>query len=144
MLSVDSAEPLLEFDANELGAGPALTTRVVGSGRISYLGTLPNTPLARSISRWLVPHVSRTAWGAGDTVTVATGRTADATIAFVANWSGEAATITPPVAVRDLETGTRHRRGETIRLGPRAASAFEVEVEVEVEVDRQATTGLNS
>lgn len=126
LLEVDGAETVLSFAQNEIGAGAALTTRVYGAGRISYLATVPNPELSRSVAAWLDVPTAASAWGADRTVTVQTGTSGDVRIAFVANWTGEPATVTPPAAIRDLETGATHAAGSSLLLEPRAAHVFEV------------------
>jgi beta-galactosidase len=125
VLQVDDAEVLLRFEETELGAGAAVTTRSVGTGRVTYVGTVPNPALARSLARWLVPERATTAWSAGDTVTVATGTAGGKRIAFVSNWSPEATTVTAPHAARDLVSGEVHAAGASIPLERRAAVVLE-------------------
>ena len=124
-LQVDGADVLLEFAETELPLGAALTTRAFGSGRVSYLGTLPNRELARSLGRWLVPDTSAGAWGAGREVTVATGVSAGRRIAFVSNWSATPTFVTAPWAVRDILSGTAYAADARIPLERRAAVVLE-------------------
>jgi beta-galactosidase len=126
VLQVDSADVVLEFDANELGARAALTTKSYGRGRISYLSTLPNPALGRSVGRWLLPDQKSAAWQAPDTVTVSTGQTPQGPVAFVANWSGEPAGVVAPAEVVDLVSKTGHAAGSPIPLPPRAALIFQL------------------
>ncbi len=121
VLQVDSADVVLEFEDNELGARAALTTRAHGRGRVSYLATLPNPALGRSVGRWLLPEPTAAAWRAPGTVTVSTGQTPEGAVAFVANWSGEATSVVAPALVTDLVSRTTHAHGSRIPLGPRAA-----------------------
>ncbi|MGK9148045.1 beta-galactosidase [Plantibacter flavus] len=135
ILHVDDAEVLLRFAENEIGASAAMTTRRIGKGRVSYIATVPNPQLSRSISRWLVPQTAHRAWNASASVTVTTGTRPDAgDVAFVSNWSGTPGTATAPGIVRDLESGTVHQTGSTIELAPRSARVFEV-----VEADHGVT-----
>ncbi len=125
VLQVDTAEVLLKYPPNELGAHAAVTTRVTGGGRVTYVGTVPNQPLARSLGRWLVPETAAAEWQAPDVVTVSTGRTSRGAVAFVANWSAGQVSVTPPSDVIELVSGVRHTAGTLLLLEPRAALVFE-------------------
>jgi beta-galactosidase len=125
ILDVDDADVIATFGENELEAGAAITTRAYGDGRISYVGTVPNLALARSIGAWLVPKTARSAWSAGPTVTVSTGTTPDATVTFVMNWSSQSTEVTPPHDIRDMTTGDRHPAGVPLLLAPRVALVLE-------------------
>jgi beta-galactosidase len=126
VLHVDDAVTLLAFDTWELGTGAALTSKSFGRGRVSYLATVPNPPLARSIGRWLVEEPASAAWHAPREVTVSTGTSGARRLAFVSNWSGEASTVIAPTGLTDLTTGVAHAPGARIVLGPRDARIFEV------------------
>jgi beta-galactosidase len=126
VLQVDSAEVLLEYASTELGARAALTTHPSGRGRVSYLSTVPNPQLARSVGRWLLPSPRSAAWSPPPAVTVSSGRTGSGRVVFVANWSAEPASVIAPEDLVDLVTGDLHTREATIVLGPRAAHAFRV------------------
>nr|WP_269778662.1 beta-galactosidase [Microlunatus antarcticus] len=126
VLKVDSADVVLEFDDNELGARAALTTKALGRGRISYLATVPNPALGRSVGRWLLPDPTSAAWRAAGSVTVSTGTTPAGAVAFVANWSGEPASVVAPTDVTDLVRQTSLAGGSTISLPPRAALVLRV------------------
>ncbi|WP_246852762.1 beta-galactosidase [Naasia sp. SYSU D00948] len=126
VLEVDDADVLLEYAPTELGARAALTTRAHGRGRVSYLGTVPDPALARSVGRWLVPDTVHAHWQAPASVTVSTGRTGRGRVAFVANWSAEPAAVVAPAPLLDLVSGDRHGAGATVTLEPRAALAFEI------------------
>jgi beta-galactosidase len=125
LLQRDGADVLAEFAETELGAGAAVTSRAFGQGRVSYVGTVPNPALARSLGRWLVPDRAVERWAAGPTATVSTGRSGGRRIAFVANWSPVASTVTAPYAARDLVTGEVHAAGASIPLERRAAVVLE-------------------
>jgi beta-galactosidase len=102
-----------------------VTSRAFGSGRVTYVGTVPNPALARSLARWLVPERATDTWSAGPTVTVATGVAAGRRIAFVSNWSPDATTVTAPHAARDRVSGEVHAAGASIPLERRAAVVLE-------------------
>jgi len=125
VLEVDGAEVLARFAANELGADAALTTASFGTGRVSYLPTVPNPALARSVARWLVPDRANLAWSAGETVSVVTGVSAGRRIAFVSNWSSVPSEVVVPAGMRDLVSGARHAAGSPLLLAPRSAVVLE-------------------
>ncbi|GAA3558111.1 beta-galactosidase [Microlunatus spumicola] len=121
VLQVDSAEVVLELEDNELGARAALTTRAHGRGRVSYLSTLPNPALGRSVGRWLLPERTSAVWQAPAEVTISTGQTPQGTVTFVANWSGAPTSVVTPVDVTDLVSRTAYAAGDPILLPARAA-----------------------
>lgn len=127
VLHVEDATVVLRAAPTEIGADAVLTTRASGAGRVSYVATVPNPELSRSIARWLVPATAAGAWAATETVTVTTGSRADAPgLAFVSNWSAHEAAVTTPSAVRDLETREVVAAGTTLTLAPRAAHVYEL------------------
>ncbi|WP_235472270.1 beta-galactosidase trimerization domain-containing protein, partial [Frigoribacterium sp. Leaf44] len=127
VLHVEDATVVLRAAPTEIGADAMLTTRASGAGRVSYVATVPNPELSRSIARWLVPATAASAWAATETVTVTTGSRAGAPgLAFVSNWSAHEGTVTTPSAVRDLETREVVAAGTTLTLAPRAAHVYEL------------------
>ena len=115
------AEVLARYDHPEFATFPAVTTREVADGRVTYVGTVPNPALAVDIVRWLVPNARATEWtrGAPDSVTIASGTTPDGRRTwFVSNWSSVSATMTVPSAVMDRLTGHGHAAGSTLSLEP--------------------------
>jgi beta-galactosidase len=125
ILDVDAAEVVVGFSRNEWGADAAVTTSVFEKGRVTYVATIPNPPLSRSLARWLVPDGAVERWAADATVTVAGGVSGDVAFTFVSNWSADAASVVAPVSVRDVETGAEHPAGTRILLEPRSALLLE-------------------
>jgi beta-galactosidase len=122
LLRLDRAEVVLGYDHPEFGRFPAITTRAVGAGRISYVGTVPNPALAADIARWLVAEPIAAGWIRSATVTVASGRaSAGKRLWFVSNWSSEAATVTAPHAVTDAVAGETFAAHHTFSLEPWAS-----------------------
>ncbi|WP_165068322.1 beta-galactosidase, partial [Marisediminicola senii] len=96
-LQLDGADPLAEYLHHTHGDHPAITTTQHGSGRITYVGTLPNADLARDIAAWLVPEPIAGGWAPDETVTVSSGAVPSGTrFWFVHNWSGKPATAGAP------------------------------------------------
>ena len=126
LLEVDDAEVLARFAPTELGADAAVTSRVFGRGRVSYVATVPNPALGRSLGRWLVPAPQRAAWQGGDAVTVSTGRAGASRIVFVANWSATPTTVTAPASATDLVSGAVYAAGDEMPLGRRDVVVLEV------------------
>jgi beta-galactosidase len=126
VLEIDDADVLLRYTQTELGADAALTTHAFGSGRVSYVGTVPNPALSRSIGRWLVPVTQKSAWRADDAVTVSTGTTGHSRVAFISNWSATPTTVTAPASATDLVSGARYAAGSSIPLDRRGVVVLEV------------------
>jgi beta-galactosidase len=126
VLHLDGAEAIVSYEPTELGARAAITTAPFGAGRVTYVGTVPNEPLARSLARWLVPQTAAADWGASNPVTVSTGRSAAGTVAFLHNWSAASHVVTVPADSIHVETGERYAAGSAYTLGPRDVAVFEV------------------
>lgn len=126
LLEPDGAEVIATFQANPMDADAAITTRAHGRGRITYVGTVPNRPLARSLAAWLAPDRAAAQWQAETTVTVTSGASGDRQLVFLANWSASPAWVTAPHDVRDIESGAGYTTGSRILLEPRAAVLLEL------------------
>ncbi|CAD5991024.1 beta-galactosidase [Agreia sp. COWG] len=123
---LDGADVLVSLPESETGTGPVVTTRASGAGRVTYVATVPNPELSRSLARWLVPGTAAALWSAPIQVTVTTAtRPRLASVVFVSNWSGDEAVVVPPTAVRDLETDEVIPAGAPLTLARRAARVFE-------------------
>jgi beta-galactosidase len=127
VLQLDGAETVVEYEPTELGATAAITTTPSGAGRITYVGTVPNPALARSVARWLVPETASSRWEARSPVTVATGTAGERAVTFVHNWSAERHTVSVPVDSTHVETGEPLSAGSRFTLEPRGVAVFEGE-----------------
>ena len=125
-LVLDGAEALATYAHPHLGRWAAVTTRPVGAGRITVVGTVPDRELATAIARWLVPSPVG-GWTTDAPVTVATSGTAAGRLHVVHNWGWAPAGATPATVVKDLLTGEVHGPGESIPLGPWDARVFSSE-----------------
>ncbi len=125
ILQLDGADVLARFAPNELGADAAITTTAFGTGRVSYVATVPNAELGRSIGRWLAPETAHEEWTAGATVTVSSGISAGRAIVFLSNWSATPSSAVAPYPLRDLVSGALHDAGVSIVLGARSAAVLE-------------------
>jgi beta-galactosidase len=112
----EGAETLLSYEHPHLGRWAAVTTKVHGDGRVTYVGTLPDRALAVALARWLRPAPD--AWeGRPDTVTVTGARSPEGgQLRFVSNWSWEPTSLALPVAARDLLSETDLAEGEVLSL----------------------------
>jgi beta-galactosidase len=113
-LRVDGAEVLAGYDHPHFGRWPAITTNVHGSGRITYVGTVPNPALATALFRWIQPA----AWTeVPSSVSVTSASTADGQrLRFVHNWSWDTVTIDLPHAVHDVLAAAT--TDDKLTLGP--------------------------
>lgn len=105
-LELEGAEALVHYDHPHFGRYPAVVTHRFGSGRVTYVGTLPTPPLGRAIASWVLDRSGVHALGAAlpepVRVTTARTRTGDP-LTFVANWSFDTPTVTDPaIAGTDL------------------------------------------
>jgi len=116
-LHADSATVLARCDHPHFGRWPAITTRAVGTGRVTYVGTVPSQPLAEAILRWACP-MRRAAWQQVPASVTATGATsADGRrLRFLHNWSWQTASVTAPVACRDVLGGKQIAADDDIWL----------------------------
>jgi len=121
ILELDGAEEIAGFAPSELGAGAAVTSTTFGAGRVSYLATVPNPELGRSLGRWLVPDTAHRRWDAGETVTVSSGVSDGHELVFLSNWSAAPTTVIAPTPVRDLVSGTAYAVGDPVLLEGRSA-----------------------
>jgi len=118
-LHVDGATVLARYQHPHFGQWPAVTTRQVGTGRITYVGTVPNLDLAKALMAWLRPASSRGWRDLPETVT-ATGATATdgRRVRFLHNWSWNRASVRVPVGLSDVLGSDTYAAGDTIELGP--------------------------
>ena len=112
----EGADSLVRYEHPHLGRWAAVTSHVCGRGRVTYVGTLPDRPLAVALARWLRrspdPWERRPA-----SVTVTSGRTsAGGRVRFVSNWSWEPTSLTLPVGAHDVLLGSDLAAGDDLAL----------------------------
>ncbi|HET9873461.1 MAG TPA: beta-galactosidase [Propionibacteriaceae bacterium] len=112
------AKVMAEYDHPHFGRFPAVVTTEHGRGRVTTIGTLPNTALSADIMRWLVPD-ARAGWGVlPESVTISSATTTDGSrLHVVHNWSWQPCVVSTPGPLRDLldpESGPVDR----LELGP--------------------------
>ncbi|GAB3662002.1 beta-galactosidase [Glycomyces tarimensis] len=124
-LRLDGAEALVEYEHPHYGQFTAASTKPHGSGRITYVGTVPSPGLAKALFSWVAP---RDRWRpANPSVRCTSGTTgAGRRVRFLHNWSWEEASFALPSAVHDPLGGADYASGESLRLG-----AWDVRVLVE-------------
>ncbi|NHA66459.1 beta-galactosidase [Phycicoccus sp. CMS6Z-2] len=115
-LHVEGAEVLVCYTDGIYAGGPAVTTREVGLGRMTYVGTVPNRTLAADLLRWAVPRTATADWTRDPAVTVTSGRSTHGRLWFVSNWSRDEAEVLVPVGVGDGDGSLTP--GSRIRLAP--------------------------
>ncbi len=116
-LELDGAEALATYTHPHLGRWAAVTTRPVGAGRVTVVGTVPDQELAAALVRWLVPSPV-SGWTTEAPVTVSSSSTATGRLHVVHNWGWSPATATPDTEVTDLLTGDAYGPGASLPLGP--------------------------
>ncbi|MFI7062798.1 beta-galactosidase [Kribbella sp. NPDC050124] len=113
-LQVDGADVLASYEHPHFGRWPAITTRAHGDGRITYVGTVPNGPLAVALFHWISPS-PWTDLPSSVTITSATapdGRR----LRFVHNWSWDSLSIDLPSMLHDVLADTTV--SDKLDLGP--------------------------
>jgi beta-galactosidase len=118
----EDAEILVSYEHPHFSRFPAVTTRRHGEGRVTYVGTVPDLPLAAALMTWALeassaqPNEWRRA-APSQTVTSATNRHGER-VRFVHNWAWEKSTFPVPAAVTDVISGAAFAEGDTVELGP--------------------------
>lgn len=116
MLTAESADVLIGYEHPFLGAYAAATTHRVGSGRITWIGTLPDADTSRQIVRWAVSERETTvisdAWtGRPASVRVTSSQRPNGDrIWFVANHGWDSVTVPIPNGweLNDAVTGATY------------------------------------
>jgi len=126
-LHPDGATVLASYRHPHFGRWPAITTHATGRGRITYVGTVPNVPLAEAVLRWAATGRDP-AWADLPISVTRTGATAadGRRLHFLHNWSWQSAVVSVPVDCRDVLTDKHHPAGHDIEL-----SGWDVHVLVE-------------
>ncbi|WP_133780892.1 beta-galactosidase [Kribbella sp. VKM Ac-2571] len=113
-LQVEGADVLASYEHPHFGRWPAITTRAHGDGRITYVGTVPNAPLAAALLRWIKPSPWQ---DLPSSVTVTSATTTDGRrLRFVHNWSWDSVSIDLQDPVYDVLAAASP--GDKLHLGP--------------------------
>ncbi len=112
----EDAETVVGYEHPHLGRWAAATSHAHGGGRVTYVGTRPDPPLAVALARWLRPAPD--VWeDRPESVTVTSARNPEGgRLRFVSNWSWEPTSLVLPVAAQDLLSGTDFRKGDDLDL----------------------------
>ncbi|MGX1911599.1 beta-galactosidase [Streptomyces phaeochromogenes] len=110
------ADTLATYDHPHFGRWPAATTHAHGSGRVTYVGTVPDPEFASALLRWAAPAGLASPSHPSVTSTTATARDGRR-VRFLHNWSWEPVEVALPTPVRDALTGTSYAPGEAVPLG---------------------------
>jgi len=114
-LVVDDATAIAFYEHPHFGRWPAVTSKSYGDGRVTYVGTMPDAALARSLARFLVPDLP----DRPDPVTTTSAVNQDGVrLWFVHNWSWEPAEVVAPDDLIDVLDGKPVKAGDPIGLGP--------------------------
>jgi beta-galactosidase len=120
-LQLDGAEVLVRYVHPHFGRWPAVTTREHGSGRVTYVGTVPDLALAAALMDWVVSVGAGTpSWRPAvptQSVSSAVNRRGE-TVHTVFNWSFEPSEYALPAAAVDVLTGEALAAGAVLQLGP--------------------------
>jgi beta-galactosidase len=120
-LLVEDATVLARYSHPFYGRWAAITTKEVGSGRVTYVGTLPNQALAVSLARWIrETSLAPDPWAARPTsVSVTSGRTAYGTrLRFVSNWAWQPTEVNVPSSCRDVLSDEEFEPRARLELAP--------------------------
>jgi beta-galactosidase len=118
-LIVIDAAVLVEYDHPHFGRWPAVTSRMHGAGRVTYVGTVPGRDLAESLLAWAAPAVASGWHGLPASVRASTGTSPDGRrVHIVHNWSWATARARVPADLADVLTGDRVAEGDVLELGP--------------------------
>lgn len=120
-LVTDTATPLAVYEHPHLGRWAAITTNGYGKGRVTYVGTLPDSGLASSLAAWVAAtSLPSDPWRRQPDSVTSTAATArdGSRLRFLSNWSWQTTTITVPAQARDLLSGDAFETGREIALGP--------------------------
>jgi beta-galactosidase len=119
-LVAEQARPLVTYDHPHLARWPAVTTNDHGAGRVTYLGTLPDGDLMRSLARWVATtSLPSDPWrDLHESVTAASGVVGAGRLRVVANWSWQGIRVPVPATVDDLLDERSLPAGGTLGLGP--------------------------
>ena len=119
-LHADGADVLATYDHPHFGQWAAVTTRGVGQGRITCVGTVPDPGLGRALMTWLRPARDEPRWhDLPNSVTTSSATASDGRrVHFVYNWSFASIEVQLPFAVKDVLGLDQFAAGTSLGLGP--------------------------
>jgi beta-galactosidase len=121
-LIAEGASVLAGYEHPHLRQFAAVTTNTFGAGRVTYVGTVPDRELSRSLALWITTtSLSEDAWRTGwpSPVRCTSSLAADGRVLhFVHNWSWEPAQFTVPAQACPMGSRTPIEAGAVLSLGP--------------------------
>ena len=121
-LIAEGASVLAVYEHPHLRQFAAVTTNTFGSGRVTYVGTVPDRELSRSLALWITAtslsdYPWRTRWPSP--VRCTSSLSADGRVLhFVHNWSWEPSQFTVPARACPMGSRTPIEAGAVLSLGP--------------------------
>ncbi|MFK4272224.1 beta-galactosidase [Streptomyces milbemycinicus] len=119
----DGAAVLATYDDPHLERWPAATTRRHGTGRITYVGTVPDPTFGEALFRWAAPAEACGRPHPSVTATLATSRDGRR-VRFLHNWSWNPVSVSLPTAAEDVLTRTAYEADQSVELGPWDVKVF--------------------
>lgn len=110
-LLLEGADPLAGYDDPFLGRFPAVTTNAVGTGRMTWVGTVPDRASTAALLRWALAERGHSTWSDRWTDLPPSVRLSSALGAggrrlwFLANHSFDPVTVTPPTPISPVDGG---------------------------------------
>ncbi|MFF0693467.1 beta-galactosidase [Streptomyces tendae] len=141
-VEVDDAQVLARYRHPHFGRWPAATVRDHGLGRVTYVGTLPDSAFAEALARHATDGATAAARWAPlpPTVTVTSARNAHGQrLRFVHNWAWDPVRVAVPEAVRDVLGEERLTAGDGLELRAWDVRVLLAEDELLAEGDRTDT-----
>jgi len=121
-LELESAEALVTYQHPHFGRFPAVVTKQVGKGRVTYCGTLPNEALGRALAAWSMEQagIQPIVGSLPNSVRVVASRaTTGERLLFFTNWSWTPQTVPSiPGGGQELFSNTTLSEGDSLTLGP--------------------------
>jgi beta-galactosidase len=118
-LLVDDAQVVATYEHRHFSQWPAMTTRDHERGRITCVGTIPDSSFAKSLFQWLATDVVQPWCELPATMTSTGAATVDGTrLRFLHNWSWDPASVSVPTEVHDILTGETFHAQDHVQLGP--------------------------
>ncbi|ROQ39727.1 beta-galactosidase [Frondihabitans sp. PhB188] len=113
------ATVLARYDHPHHGSYAAVTTKELGSGRVTTVGALPNPPFAQGLFAWAGEIGSARPWrpAAGSVRVHSAVNEAGERLHVVQNWSWTPASVELPFAAADLHSGDALEAGAALSLG---------------------------
>lgn len=115
LLATD-ADVIARYDDRGLERFAAITSRRAGSGQVTVVGTVPDRALARRLGEIVIGSPSSILRSLPDSVTVASGSTAEHRFWFVFNWGWEPQEVVLDADATDATTSDPLHSGDALSL----------------------------